>query len=79
MMYLKVRPSISIPLLRDLLIAHRWVVNLKGILHRDISMNNILLPLEHIATADIECRPKFIDEILDSKSGSSWLIHTYLS
>jgi hypothetical protein len=68
---------ISVLLLYDLLIVHRWVLNVKGILHRDISINNILLPLEPIAIDDIKCRPKFIDEILDSKSGSSWIIRTF--
>jgi hypothetical protein len=68
---------ISVLLLYDLLIVHRWVLNVKGILHRDISINNILLPLEPIAIDDIKCRPKFIDEILDPKSGSSWIIRTF--
>jgi Fungal protein kinase len=63
--------------MHDFFIAHRWVLNVKGILHRDISINNILLPLEPTTTADIKSRPKFIDEILDSESGFSLLVHYF--
>jgi len=51
-------------------LAHRWVLETKGVLHRDLSINNILLPLKPVANANIDSRPKFVDEILDIKSAS---------
>jgi hypothetical protein len=57
-------------------LAHRWVLEKKGVLHRDLSMNNILLPSKPVANANIESRPKFVDEILDKESASPLVCHS---
>ena len=57
-------------------LAHRWVLETKGVLHRDLSISNILLPLKPVANANIESRPKFVDEILDIKSASPLVCHS---
>jgi hypothetical protein len=52
-------------------LAHRWILFAKGVLHRDISINNILLPDNNLLeskTLDISPRPKFIGEVLNPES-----------
>ena len=57
------------------LLAHRWILVARGILHRDISINNILLSTKESRVPDINPQPKFINEILDPKCVSSLSLH----
>jgi hypothetical protein len=47
--------------------AHRWAADKRKVLHRDISINNILVNPEVSPFEPSDDRPKFIEEILDGR------------
>ncbi|KDQ24166.1 hypothetical protein PLEOSDRAFT_1086452 [Pleurotus ostreatus PC15] len=53
----------------DILEAHRWAVQERNILHRDISIGNILVQAEDVEDGqeftDLEYRPIFVNEVLN--------------
>jgi len=63
--------SVQSSMYSEYLLVHRWILVAKRILHRDISINNILLSnakLPESQVPDIYPLPKFIEEVLDPKS-----------
>lgn len=56
------------------LLVHRWLVTEKKLLHRDLSFNNVLIPIfqqePEASSTEIEgvgTRPRFVDEIVESR------------